>query len=47
MNSKNLSDRLFLIAKAGLAEANTGNPFWTKSDAMKSINMARKLTQKF
>lgn len=29
----------------GLASANRGNPFWTKSQAMQSINQFRKLTK--
>ena len=29
------------IAKRGLASANKGNPFWSKSDAMRSINVCR------
>lgn len=28
-------------AKQGLVSANKGNPFWSKADAMQTINMTR------
>ena len=36
-----LEHRLICLAYAGLGEANKGNPFWSKSDAMRSINSCR------
>jgi len=32
---------LLNLAKKGLSQANKGNPYWTKREAMKSINFAR------
>ena len=34
---------LYTVALAGLVSANKKNPFWTKSQAMQSINHARQL----
>lgn len=34
---------LYRVARASLASANSGNPFISKSDAMRDINQARKL----
>jgi len=38
-----LKIKLLVGANSGLGEANKGNQFWTKKDAMTSINGARKL----
>lgn len=38
-----LINRLAIIAYDGLSQANKGNPFWNKSEAMQAINQARKL----
>ncbi len=38
-----LINRLAIIAYDGLSQANKGNPFWCKSEAMKAINQARVL----
>ena len=38
-----LVHRLALLARAGLSEANSGNPFWSKRDAMQAINGSRNL----
>lgn len=32
---------IFNTARAGLASANKGNPFWSKSDAMQLLNLIR------
>lgn len=40
-----LINRLAIIAYAGLSTANIGNPFWSKSEAMRDINMARKMVR--
>lgn len=37
-----LEHRLICLAYRGLSEANKNNPFWSKSNAMHSINGARK-----
>jgi len=36
-------DKALLIAAAGLSSANRKNPFWSKSDAMKTLNQLRKM----
>jgi len=38
-----LKQRLLVGANSGLSEANKSNPYWSKRDAMISINNARKL----
>lgn len=38
-----LIPRLYDVARASLASANKGNPFISKSEAMKDINMSREL----
>ena len=43
MTTQQLKQRLNTIANQGLSSANQGNPFWTKADAMKSINQSRLL----
>ena len=43
MSRIELTARLILISYSGLADANRGNPFWSKGDAMTAINGARKL----
>ena len=41
MSNKDLRARLIMVANAGLASANQGNPFWSKSEAMQAINGSR------
>lgn len=43
MNREQLIARLYVIACSTLASANSGNPFISKSDAMKDINMIRRI----
>ena len=38
-----LDSKLAIVANAGLASANRGNPFWSKRDAMQAINGSRNL----
>jgi|688.fasta_scaffold2699104_1 hypothetical protein len=40
-----LVNRLAIIAYDGLSQANKGNPFWSKSEAMQAINGARVLVR--
>ena len=41
MSKQLLIDRLLHLAKAGLGEANKGNCFWSKGDAMSSLKSIR------
>ena len=34
-------NKYYLSAIEGLKSANKGNPFWSRSDAMQTLNMAR------
>ena len=43
MSAQDLRIRLTIVANAGLASANSGNPFWSKRDAMQAINGSRLL----
>lgn len=45
MTTIELKARLYVIAINSLREANKGNPFISKGDAMKDINRIRSLTQ--
>ena len=43
MNREQLIARLYQVAIASLSSANRGNPFISKSDAMKDINTVRRI----
>lgn len=43
MSREQLIARLYQVAIASLSSANQHNPFISKSDAMKDINLSRKL----
>lgn len=43
INNMDLIVRLLTVALQGIAEANTGSPFWNKSQAFSSYNGARRL----
>ncbi len=44
-NNQILILSLYCVARASLASANQGNPFISKSDAMRDINMVRVLVR--
>lgn len=46
MSRQQLIARLYVIACNSLSSANSGNPFISKSEAMRDINMVRRIVYK-